>query len=95
MTSIDSKEPDWWWTAEEHHHALIVLQLGLRRQILKFIADGPKGLQQICEEFSLSPEMADYHLSMLQTALVIERIGQLFGITSTGILYLENVDARR
>jgi len=32
---------------------------------------------------------------MLQTALVIERVEQLFGITPTGILYLENVEGSR
>lgn len=94
-SSGEGPEPNWWWTAEEHRNALLVLQLRLRRDILKFIAGGPKRLEQICERFDLSPERADYHLSMLETALVIERTEQLFGITSTGVLYLENVEARR
>lgn len=95
LSSDDSAEPNWWWTAEEHRNALIVLQLRLRRGILKFVAQGPKSLQQVCEEFDLTPERADYHLSMLEGALVIERTEQLFAITSTGVLYLENVEARR
>ena len=94
-SSDDASEPNWWWTAEEHRNALIVLQLRVRRDILKFIAGGPKRLEQICEEFSLSPERADYHLSMLVAALVIERSGEILNITPTGVLYLKNVEARR
>ena len=94
-SSGDAPEPAWWWTAEEHRNALIVLQLRVRRDILQFIADGPKRLEQICDRFDLSPERADYHLSMLETALVIERCGEILDITPTGILYLENVEARR
>ena len=94
-SSGDGPEPNWWWTAEEHRNALIVLQLRVRRDILQFIADGPKRLEQICERFDLSPERADYHLSMLVAALVIERSGKLQNITPTGVLYLENVEARR
>jgi len=94
-SSDDAPEPNWWWTAEEHRNALIVLQLRLRRDILKFIAGGPKRLEQICERFDLSPERADYHLSMLEGALVIERSGEIQNITPTGVLYLKNVEARR
>ena len=94
-SSGDAPEPAWWWTAEEHRNALIVLQLRVRRDILQFIADGPKRLEQICDRFDLSPERADYHLSMLVAALVIERCGEILDITPTGILYLENVEARR
>ena len=94
-SSGDAPEPAWWWTAEEHRNALIVLQLRLRRDILKFISSGPKSSEQICQRFDLSPEKADYHLSMLETALVTERCGEILDITPTGILYLENVEARR
>jgi len=94
-SSDDSLKPAWWWTAEEHHNALIVLQLRIRREILSFIADGPRRREQICQRFNLSPEKADYHLSMLESALVIERIEETLNITSTGTLYLKNVEARR
>ncbi|MFZ3134872.1 MAG: winged helix-turn-helix domain-containing protein [Methanothrix sp.] len=94
-SSGDAPEPAWWWTAEEHRNALIVLQLRLRRDILKFIASGPKSLEQICQRFNLSPEKADYHLRMLEAALVIKRCGEILTITPTGVLYLENVEARR
>ena len=74
---------------------MIVLQLRLRRDILKFIASGPKSSEQICQRFNLSPEKADYHLCMLEAALVTKRCGEILDITPTGVLYLENVEARR
>ena len=65
------------------------------RDTLKFIASGPKSLEQICQRFNLSSEKADYHLRMLEAALVIKRCGEILTITPTGVLYLENVEARR
>ncbi len=94
-SSGGAPEPAWWVTAEEHRNALIVLQLRLRRDILKFIASGPKSSEQICQRFNLSPEKAGYHLCMLEAALVIKRCGEILDITPTGVLYLENVEARR
>ena len=94
-SSGGAPEPAWWVTAEEHRNALIVLQLRLRRDILKFIASGPKSSEQICQRFNLSSEKADYHLSMLEAALVIDRSGEILSITPTGVLYLTNVEARR
>jgi len=32
---------------------------------------------------------------MLETALVAKRCGEILDITPTGVLYLENVEARR
>jgi len=94
-SSGGAPEPAWWVTAEEHRNALIVLQLRLRRDILKFIGSGPKSSEQICQRFNLSPEKAGYHLCMLEAALVIKRCGEILDITPTGVLYLENVEARR
>ncbi len=44
----------WWETAEDHRFALEVLQLRLRRKILKFISCKMRTLGEIKEEFSLS-----------------------------------------
>ncbi len=95
ISSDNGPSPVWWETAEDHRNALHVLQLRLRREILKFIASGQKSRDQVMEEFDLSAERADYHLCMLRMALVIEQTGEVFRATPTGFLYLENVEARR
>lgn len=90
--STDKARPVWWETAEEHRFALEVLQLGLRRRMLGAIALSCRSLSQIEVEFDLSPAQAEYHLSMLEKALVIERAEDCWSATPTGILYLENVE---
>ena len=64
--------PTWWETAEDHRFALDVLQLGLRRKMLMLIARGCTRLSQIESEFDLSPAQAEYHLRMLEKALVVK-----------------------
>ncbi len=86
--------PKWWETADDHKFALDVLQLGLRRNILKFIGFKIRSKKDIEKNFGLSPFMAEFHLSMLEKALVVERFEGEFQITSTGMLYLEKVDAK-
>ena len=87
-------ETKWWETAEGHRFALEVMQLGLRRQILKFISGGMKSREQIEREFHLRADQAEYHLSMLEKALVVERGEGGYRATPTGILYLEKVEAK-
>jgi hypothetical protein len=82
----------WWVTAEDHRFALEVLQLRLRRKILRFISCKMRTLGEIEEEFDLSTFLAVYHLSMLVKALVIEETESGYRATSTGILYLEKVE---
>jgi predicted transcriptional regulator len=88
-------KPTWWETAEDHRFALEVLQLGLRRKMLMAIARGCSSLSQIESEFDLSPTQAEYHLRMLEKALVIEQTTEGWIATPTGILYLEKVETRR
>jgi predicted transcriptional regulator len=90
-----ARETKIWLTAEDHRFALEVLQLRLRREILKFVGIRARARRQIEEEFDLSTFQADYHLSMLEKALVVERVEGCIRITPTGILYLEKVEARR
>jgi DNA-binding transcriptional ArsR family regulator len=92
ISTDDIARPVWWVTAEEHRFALEVLQLGLRRKMLGAIALSCRSLSQIEVEFDLSPAQAEYHLSMLEKALVIERAEDCWSATPTGILYLENVE---
>ena len=84
----------WWETADDHKFALDVLQLGLRRRILRFIGFKIRSRREIEKNFGLSSFVAEFHLAMLEKALVIERFEDEFKITSTGLLYLEKVDEK-
>jgi len=94
MSSEEKSESKWWETAEEHRFALEVLQLGLRRRMLRFIADGMMSNEQIAKEQDLGVPLAEYHLHMLEKALVIEQKEGGWRATTTGLLYLKNVDTR-
>lgn len=85
----------WWETAEDHRFALQVLQLKLRRQILRFIGSNRRSIEEIRAAFEEGSVPLAYHLEMLEKALVIERIEGGYRATPTGLLYLERVDARR
>ena len=88
--SLDSDRG--WEGAEGHRFALEVLQLSLRRKMLRLVAGGLKDAEQIGQALKISPALAEYHLFMLEKALVVERSGVGWGITSTGLLFLEKVD---
>ena len=74
---------------------LEVLQLGLRRKMLKAVLRSCISLSQIEREFDLSPAQAEYHLRMLEKALVVEQTAGGWIATPTGILYMENVETKR
>lgn len=98
--TINSKENSeysarWWEGAEGHRFALEVLQLPLRRMILRIIASGMKSTDQIERELGIRSTLAEYHLAMLEKALVIERYEGGWRATSTGQLYLDKVEAGR
>ena len=94
-SDISTADARWWETAEDHRFALEVLQLPLRRRILRYVAGGSKNRAQIEKEFKLNAAQAEYHLSMLEKALVIEKTNVGWIATPTGILYLEKVETRR
>ncbi|OPY52029.1 MAG: hypothetical protein A4E48_01319 [Methanosaeta sp. PtaU1.Bin060] len=62
---------------------------------LKFLGSGARAKQEVEKEFDLKPEQAEYHLALLEKALVVEGSEGIYGITATGRLYLEKVEARR
>lgn len=95
LIKTSSDQAKWWETAEDHRFALEVLQLPLRRRILRYVADGSKKIEQIEKEFKLSATQAEYHLAMLEKALVVEREQGGFNVTSTGLLYLERVETEK
>jgi len=92
MSSEEKNESKWWESAEDHRFALEVLQLGLRRRMLKAIAHGWTNLKQIEGDFDLSLTQAEYHLHMLEKALVIEQTEGGWRATTTGLLYMKNVE---
>ncbi len=92
---ISPTEAKWWESAEDHKFALEVLQLRLRRNMLKFLSQETRTIDEIEKEFGLSIELAKYHLAMLEEGLVVERVGNSYRSTITGRLYLEKVENRR
>ena len=85
----------WWESAEDHKFALDVLQLRLRRNMLKFLCQETRTRNEIEKEFGLDTEQAKYHLAMLEKGLVVEHVGDSYSPTLTGSLYLEKVENRR
>jgi predicted transcriptional regulator len=94
MPSDKKNEAKWWESAEDHRFALEVLQLPLRRKMLVLIAAGLKSNEQIAKELDLGISSAEYHLQMLEKALVIERTEGGWIVSPTGQLYLKYVEAK-
>jgi len=94
LRNDSASDAKWWETAEDHRFALQVLQLPLRRKILKFVAGELKSLEEIERELGLGAARAEYHLAMLEKALVVEQAEGGYRATPTGILYLEKVEAK-
>ncbi|MGV8175822.1 MAG: ArsR family transcriptional regulator [Methanothrix sp.] len=85
----NGEEAGWWEGPEGHRFALEVLQLSMRRQMLQLIAGGKKDVRKVGAELNLTPTQVEYHLSMLEKALVIERTGEGWRATAVGLLFLE------
>jgi predicted transcriptional regulator len=94
MPSNKKNEAQWWGSAEDHRFALEVLQLPLRRKMLKIIAAGLKSSELITKKLDLGEALAKYHLQMLEKALVIEQTEGGWIVTPTGRLYLKYVEAK-
>ena len=94
LPDISRSEAKWWESAEDHKFALEVLQLRLRRNILKFMDQEIRTRDEIEKEFGLGAELTRYHLDMLEKGLVIEQVDDGYRSTLTGRLYLEKVENR-
>jgi predicted transcriptional regulator len=89
-------DPSKFWEGPDgHRFALEVLQLPLRRRMLRLIAEDAVCTERIERELDLSPALGQYHLAMLEKALVIERTEDGWTATPTGRLYLDKVEAGR
>jgi len=60
MSTDDIDQDRGWEGAEGHRFALEVLQLSLRRKMLRLVASGMKDAKQIGQALSLSPSLAEY-----------------------------------
>jgi predicted transcriptional regulator len=93
--NLFNTQDKWWEGPDGHRFALEVLQLSLRRKMLHLIAGGLNCTEKITQELDLSSALAEYHLAMLEKALVIERTEAGWKATATGRLYLDKVEAGR
>ena len=94
MSTDDIDQDRGWEGPEGHRFALEVLQLSLRRKMLRLVASGMKDAKQIGQALSLRPSLAEYHLFMLEKALVVERCEAGWEASRTGLLFLEKVDEK-
>jgi hypothetical protein len=90
--SFPEDDKNWWETLEGHRFASDVLQLQIRRKIMKFIGHGTKTEEEIERMFGLTNIVAEMHLALLEKAVMIERFGEGYRSTSIGISYLKNFE---
>ncbi|MBO8181464.1 MAG: winged helix-turn-helix transcriptional regulator [Archaeoglobus sp.] len=83
---------------EDHKIGLMALQNRIRREIIKFLADGRKSKEEIKKRFRLTDSQLRLHLDLLEQALFIEAVEEdgkrFYAITPRGEAYLENVEWR-
>ncbi len=93
--SSPAKDKKWYENGSEgHRFAGEVLQLRIRREIMKFIGSGIRTREEIERTFELSESMAKLHLALLEKAEVIEKADDdnVYRPTSIGIAYLKNFE---
>jgi hypothetical protein len=83
----------WWETSEGHRFAGEVLQLRIRREILKFIGSRVRTRQDIETTFGLKENLAELHLALLEKADMIEEIDGFYRSTTIGSAYINNFEA--
>lgn len=92
-SSAPGKNKEWWENGSEgHRFAGEVLQLRIRREIMKFIGTGIKTREEIERAFGLNESMAKLHIALLEKAVMIEKIGDAYRSTPIGIAYLKNFE---
>ncbi|AKB19259.1 MULTISPECIES: winged helix-turn-helix domain-containing protein [unclassified Methanosarcina] len=84
---------------EDHKFGLKTLQNNTRRNILIFLGNSKKSYEEIKKEFNLNESMTNFHLSMLEDALYIEKEekdGTVYYFpTPRGDGFLENVEMKK
>lgn len=91
--SAPGEDKKWYESGSEgHRFACEVLQLRIRREIMKFIGPGIKTKEEIERTFGLNESMAELHLALLEKAVIIEKVGSGYRSTPIGIAYLKNFE---
>lgn len=83
----------WWETSEGHRFAGEVLQLRIRREIMKFIGSKVRTRQEIERAFGMPENLAELHLALLEKADMIEEIDGFYRSTTLGSAYIKNFEA--
>lgn len=83
----------WWETSEGHRFAGEVLQLRIRREIMKFIGSEAKTRHEIETAFGIKENLAELHLALLKKADIIEEIDDSYRSTAIGLAYIKNFEA--
>ena len=77
---------------EGHRLGLRALRHEVRHNVLKFIGYGLKTTEEIINEIQLDDQEVNYHLSILEQALQIEKTDAGWRATPPGMGYLKNVE---
>jgi hypothetical protein len=83
----------WWETSEGHRFAGEVLQLRIRREIMRFIGSENRTRQEIETAFGLKENLAELHLALLRKADMIQEIDGVYRSTAIGSAYIKNFEA--
>ena len=82
----------WWETSEGHRFAGEVLQLRIRREIMRFIGSEAKTRQEIETAFGLKENLTELHLALLKKADMIEESDGSYRSTTIGSAYIKNFE---
>src|SRR5271157_3182505 len=88
----ENRSVKWWETSEGHRFAGEVLQLRIRREIMKFIGSKARTRQEIETAFGLKENLAELHLALLEKADMIEKIDSFYRSTTIGSAYIKNFE---
>lgn len=90
---IENSKGKWWETSEGHRFAGEVLQLRIRREIMKFIGSMARTRREIETAFGMKENQAELHLALLEKADMIEGTNGVYRSTTIGIAYIKNFEA--
>jgi hypothetical protein len=90
--SAPGEDKKWYEMDSDEGHRFLgeVLQLRMRRDILKFIGPDIKTKDEIESTFKLNESVAKVHLDLLEKAMLIEKVAEGYRSTPIGIAYLKN-----